>query len=593
MVICKLDSEVSGEFLGWELPTWTALLLHRVLPSCAGLVVYLTLICFDIALVCEHFLSNDRGIGIFLIILMVLPALLSLVFTLASPPPGLQTEDSAISIEIEKNDLKWIFIQIGNFLLFPIAAIGRYCHQVFWWVEAVCAARDEDDERTRNAIQIAKAPSPMELYLFLQAFIHSAPHIIVNVLDLMNRYSDPNFEKFSLVWVSVVMSSFRMASTATVYRRFEREKLCGRHYPWKTYSEELENSANEKTELVNKVEEQKQETEEENIYETLSPLHRTSVISQRSNHSRSKATSDMIQFSPRSNITEPFFDDEGCCTDSSSEYLPPIPVSQVSRRTSSLNSEDEYMRPISIIERVAPRRRDTQYTIQEVCVTPPPAMPAPRPGTLSMWAEKLVENAESIPTWLSAPPRRRHIEEIKDEPDVPRHVPGPLIMRGLEPQDASAALVHFLGWHMFFISRLLSMAAFINFFPFAAIIVLFSHYQIILLLLIVPQASTVRRGFYIFLAFIYLFCLMEFKIRFRHVRVWHVFWIIVCTIEIVVFTGLWAGINNKLNDWWRDFIVKIIIGSMLLSFMCFLVYFVLLKPRETVVYVKNKSNMEP
>ncbi|XP_063529141.1 uncharacterized protein LOC134740554 isoform X2 [Cydia strobilella] len=526
MVTCKLDSEVSGEFLGWELPTWTSLLLHRVLPSCAGLVVYLTLICFDIALVCEHFLSNDRG----------------------------------------------------------------YCHQVFWWVEAVCAARDDDDERTRNAIQIAKAPSPMELYLFLQAFIHSAPHIIVNVSDLMNRNSDPKFEKFSLVWVSVVMSSFRMASTATVYRRFEREKLCGRHYPWKTYSEELENSANEKTELVNKVEEQKQEREEENIYETLSPLHRTSVISQRSNHSRSKATSDMIQFSPHSNITEPFFDDEGCCTDSSSEH---IPASQVSRRTSSLNSEDEYVRPISIIDKVAPRRRDTQYTIQEVYVPPPPAMPAPRPGTLSMWADKLVENAESIPTWLSAPPRRRHVEEIKDEPDVPHHVPGPLIMRGLEPQDASASLVHFLGWHMFFISRLLSIAAFINFFPFAAIIVLFSHYQIILLLLIVPQASTVRRGFYIFLAFIYLFCLMEFKIRFRHVRVWHVFWIIVCTIEIVVFTGLWASINNKLNDWWRDFIVKTIFGSMLLSFMCFLVYFVLLKPRETVVYVKNKSNVEP
>ncbi|KAI8427632.1 hypothetical protein MSG28_002115, partial [Choristoneura fumiferana] len=575
MVTCKLDKEVSGEVLGWELPTWQALLLHRVFPACGGLLVYLTLICFDIALICEHFLNGDNGIAIFCTILMVLPALIALIFTLASPPPGLQTEASAFSVQIEKNDLKWIFMQIGNFLLFPVAAIGRYCHQVFWWVEAVCAARVEDEERTREALLTAKAPSPMELYLFLQAFIHSAPHAILNVLDMMSRYSDPRFEKFSLVWVSIVMSSLRMASTATVYRRFEREKICGRQYPWKTNSEVLiENATNEETELASKIEVK----QEEHIYETL-PLRRaerTSVVSQTSNDSRNKI------FSPKSNVTEPFFDDEGCCSDASSDYLQPIPINK-SRRSSSLESDSEYVRPISIIDRVAPRRRDTQYTIQEVYIPPPPAIEAPKPGALSLWAEKLVENAESIPTWLSAPPRRRHVEVIQDEPDIPRHIPGPLKMRGLEPEDVSAALVHFLGWYMFFVSRLLSIAAFINFFPFAAIIVM-------LLFLIIPQASTVRRGFYVFLAFIYLFCLMEFKVRFRHVRVWHVFWIIVATIEIVVFTGLWAGINNNLSDWWKNFIAKTIIGSMLLSYMCFLVYFVLLKPRETIVYIKNKSS---
>lgn len=152
------------------------------------------------------------------------------------------------------------------------------------------------------------------------------------------------------------MSSLRMASTATVYRRFEREKICGRQYPWKTNSEVLiENATNEETEINNKAEVK----QEEHIYETLPPRRseRTSLISQNTNESRSKIVSDMIQFSPRSNVTEPFFNDEGCCSDASSDYLQPIPVNK-SRRSSSLESDSEYVRPISIIDRVAPRRHE-------------------------------------------------------------------------------------------------------------------------------------------------------------------------------------------------------------------------------------------
>lgn len=64
-------------------------------------------------------------LAIFLLILMSLPALLSLVFTLASPPPGLQTEESAFSVNIKKNDLLWIAKEFFSALFFPLAAIGR------------------------------------------------------------------------------------------------------------------------------------------------------------------------------------------------------------------------------------------------------------------------------------------------------------------------------------------------------------------------------------------------------------------------------------------------------------------------------------
>lgn len=372
-----------------------------------------------------------------------------------------------------------------------------------------------------------------------------------------------------------------MASVATVYRRFEREKICGKSYPWSKNSQESEILITDK---VLSITESRKEFEK-NMYET--EVNRQSNVSQISDR-ETRLNSDLIQFSPRSTVVDSSNYDHcsGNCSDTSSDYLHPIQKKD-SLVSSGFDSDSEYVRPISIIDKVAPRRRETEFTIEKVNVTPPPPTYAPRPGSIAVWAEKMMENAESFPTWISAPTRRKHYNEtIADEPDIPRRVPRSY-MRGLEPQDATAALVHYMAWYGFFIARLISIACFINFFPFVAIILLFSQYQVMLLFLIVPQASTIRRSFYIFLAFIYLFCLMEFKIRFRHVRVWHVSWIIVCTIETIVFTGLWASTSSSVDEWWKAYIVKVILVSLVLSYMCFIVYFILLKPRETIVYVKK------
>lgn len=392
-----------------------------------------------------------------------------------------------------------------------------------------------------------------------------------------------------------------MASTATTYRRFEREKICGRKYPWMTKKkpdngkkpDDGKNPGNgQKPDDVNfnNVQANLNKIEEEPVYEAISS--RQPFLVQRTSESdRNTANSNMIEFSPSPQQEEPWFYDDSD-SGNSSTYMPPEGGSRASRKISQ-SSDDAYIRPISIIDRVAPRRRDGMepaVTIERVEIVPPPAFPAPRPMSLAVWAEKIVENAESIPGWLSAPHRSKYIEQLNEpEPELPRRIPRSYI-RGLEPQDATAALVQYLGWYSFFVSRLLSIAAFINCVPVAAIIVLFSHYQVMLLLLIVPQASTVRRAFYIFLAFVYLFCLMEFKIRFRHVRVWHVFWIVVCTVEAIVFTALWSVIGNDMGNWWTMFVVRVILGSLLLSYMCFLVYFVLLKPRETLVRINRTSN---
>lgn len=57
---------------------------------------------------------------------MVTPALLTLIFTLASPPVGLKTDEDTIAIDLEKKDIYWILIELLKFITFPIAALGRY-----------------------------------------------------------------------------------------------------------------------------------------------------------------------------------------------------------------------------------------------------------------------------------------------------------------------------------------------------------------------------------------------------------------------------------------------------------------------------------
>ncbi|XP_026757246.2 uncharacterized protein LOC113516939 [Galleria mellonella] len=580
MVTCELDKEISGEVLGWKLSAWQALLLHRVVPSCGGLILYLTLICFDFALVYEHFANGEDGLGIFCLILITMPALLSFIFTLASPPPGLETDLSAYDISVEKNDIKWLLTQFANCIFFPIATIGRYCYLIFWWVEVVYACRHEDEERVREALLNARAPSSMELYLFLQSFIHAAPHAIVNILDLMARYDNPAYSKRSIQFVSIIASSLRMASTATMYRRFEREKINGRKYPWSKTKEELENVNNENIEAVNNNAAARQKYKEEPIYEEVTTRKQSEI-------GRSKLNSDLIQFSPSTTM---YYDDIVTDSESSSDYQPGVTMRD-GLPPPELESDDEYIRPISIVDRVAPRRSDKHYTIQEVYIPPPPAIPAPRPGSIAAWAERMVENAESIPMWLSAPPRRKYCDEVvRDEPDIPIRVPRSYI-RGLEPQDLPAALVHCMGWYAFFVARLLSMAAFINLTIIGSVIILFSHYQVMLLFLIIPQASTVKRTFYFFLAFVYLFCIMEFKIRFRHVRVWHLFWSIVCMIETILFTGLWVALDNNLHHWWKKYVLYVIIVSLMLSITCFITYFVILQPKETIVRIKNRNKI--
>lgn len=390
-----------------------------------------------------------------------------------------------------------------------------------------------------------------------------------------------------------------MASTATIYRRFEREKICGRRYPWKPAQSLLDNIANEKI--------------EEEMNKSLTFLHNqpsTALNSEVEDDTSEINDAEERMWARYSQFIE------------SDESLPSMSPDH-NRKTSNANSDD-YVRPISIIDRVAPRRRNTEhtiesndgqlssatesddhyvrprsvintqrkgthYTIETLDIPPPPNIPAP--GMIGIWAEKFVENIETLPSRLSAPPRNKYINEIiQDEPDIPTRMPRSYI-RGLLPQDGVSALVHYLAWYMFFVGRLISIAAIINLFPVAAIIVLFCHYQIMLLFLIVPPASTIRRGFYLFLAFIYLFCLMEFKVRFRHVRVWHTFWILVCSLETIIFTSLWATIDNDLDWWWKQFVVMVIFGSTLLSYMCMLVYFVILKPKETKILIDERKRL--
>lgn len=60
-------------------------------------------------------------------------------------------------------------------------------------MEALCAHSASQVERTENALRICLKPNSMELYFFLQSFMHSAPQILLQ-FHIIFTYTDANHD---------------------------------------------------------------------------------------------------------------------------------------------------------------------------------------------------------------------------------------------------------------------------------------------------------------------------------------------------------------------------------------------------------------
>lgn len=92
----------------------------------------------------------------------------------------------------------------------------RFAERIFWGIEA---CRSEDEESRQLALKNATTPRTIELYMFLQAFLHSLPQILFQMYLLM-RHSHTTDKQTGWYNFKLIISRYTLFS-----HRFKRNSF--------------------------------------------------------------------------------------------------------------------------------------------------------------------------------------------------------------------------------------------------------------------------------------------------------------------------------------------------------------------------------
>lgn len=161
-------------------------------------------------------------------------------------------------------------------------------------------------------------------------------------------------------------------------------------------------------------------------------------------------------------------------------------------------------------------------------------------------------------------------------------------IKGLTEDDVAGKTMAFFWWFCFLIARMLAISTFAYFYPTDIIWLLAAHFILVVSLLLYDvRADEVRRAkaiFFIFIGLVYLFCLIEFKIRFKKSKfIYNGFFILVFAENIAMCMVWWFGnLETVENDWWFRYTFILFLGCTVLSIMSMLFYLKFNKPKKIV-----------
>lgn len=187
---------------------------------------------------------------------------------------------------------------------------------------------------------------------------------------------------------------------------------------------------------------------------------------------------------------------------------------------------------------------------------------------------------------VDGPPRT--VFRAVDDTDLFR-IPKIREIKGMPDDDMAGKLIAFLWWFCFLLARMLAISAFAYFYPTDIIWLMASHFVLVVALLLYDvRSDEVRRAkaiFFIFIGLVYLFCLIEFKIKFKKTKfIYNGFFILVFVENIVMALVWWcANIETVEDDWWFKYIMYLITGCTGLSLISMLFYMKVNKPEKIVV----------
>lgn len=167
------------------------------------------------------------------------------------------------------------------------------------------------------------------------------------------------------------------------------------------------------------------------------------------------------------------------------------------------------------------------------------------------------------------------------------------VVDGIESEDLVAKFISFLNWAMFLLMRMISISMFAVFYPEICGWICLGHYLFMLLCLINETRFSVkwqRTCFYTVLAYIFIFNLLEFKVKFSNVRRWYIGYFLLVMSQNIILTAVWYNFEEPMNSWWFSFMFNVIIVSGVLSLSCSLIYFLFLKPNEKVLFYNEPES---
>ncbi|XP_017837260.1 uncharacterized protein LOC108596232 isoform X2 [Drosophila busckii] len=167
------------------------------------------------------------------------------------------------------------------------------------------------------------------------------------------------------------------------------------------------------------------------------------------------------------------------------------------------------------------------------------------------------------------------------------------LVNGIEQDDFAGRTVAFFGWISFIIMRMLSLAMFCVFYPRAFFIIVGVHYAIMLAALALETrccCSWSNRLFYLLLAYIYIFVLLEFRVCFKRISVWYGWYLVLVLTENISMTSIWYA-NEQFGSWWFGFIWEWIVYSGVLFLATMVVYYCILRPRQVSLIVEDESTL--
>ncbi|TMW52008.1 hypothetical protein DOY81_002926 [Sarcophaga bullata] len=632
--------------LGATIRSRTRIYVSYVIPNVLESLVYIVQIVADCAVSYQHFKSHQADFGWATLSLILVPPVITFILILSSKNQWLRPIQ-------EGKQVKFVCTQLMQMILFPFFVIYRSAKLVFWSIEALfhddndkermaCLEKAEECS-TCELYRLIQAYGQSAPQIILQLY-----HMLTQ--DLFRNFQTTNVQAISLVFSAIDLASVttfyqRFESQKQVGRHYpwsteEQKQACRlkleknkclkeeclrkkrdsertlhkfpesdkimENFKAKNQNEPSSGHGQVNTDFQPLIGQQSVAVSVESVNQVSQPLSHTVQVhgyDELDNEAGDEQTAllnaqlnitddDKIKTKPLLNLKVQKKYENDIEYDEVPNTPPPPPLppkiyansdditdgaqlrtqtsqqsnSETNKRTSRALSQLETFKDMLLI--------NAQLYIKENVPRPP---------------KMLIKRVEDNPNTNKTPPQSPKTPQDVVDFFLPRPTK---VVNGIEQDDFAAKTISFFGWIAFVVMRMLSLSTFCVFFPKAFLILMGVHYFIMLAALYLESRfkSTLNRTvFYFMLAYVYIYVLLEFRVKFKHIRVWFVCYFLLTMSENLIMTTIWYS-REEFESWWFGFIFEGIIYSGILFVATIIVYYFILKPKDVILLVEDEEN---